>query len=84
MISLAIFYFLITIVYHILTYMYGGVIRNMIESTINIILKSVTRRCNCKSAVQQPELQTFAVPFLMLPSTTYHDYQETLLGSDYN
>ena len=39
MISLALFHFLITIAYHIITYMFGGVIRNMIESTINIILK---------------------------------------------
>ena len=83
LITLAIFHFLITIVYHIITYMLGGVIRNMIESTINIILKWVARRCNCKSAVQQLELQTFpcAIPDVAF---NYHDYQETLLGSDYN
>ena len=81
-IILAAVHFIFIITYHIITYMFGGVIRDKIQLTINTLTGWTTRSLN-KSQHQQFEFQD--VLHNKIPKVTYNysEFREPLLGQDH-
>ena len=78
MITIAAIHFMLIITYHIITYVYGGVIRNKIQSIISTITKWITSLINTQSQPTVP--QNF--PLVNIPNVAnqYCEYQEPLLA----
>ena len=78
MITITAIHFLFIITYHIITYVYGGVIRNKIQSIISTITKWITSLINTQSQPTVP--QNF--PLVNIPNVAnqYCEYQEPLLA----
>ena len=81
LIILAAVHFTFIITYHIITYVFGGVIRDKIQLTINTLTGHIKRSLN-KSPHQQFELQD--VLHNKIPEVTYnyYEFREPLLGQD--
>ena len=82
-IIMAAVHFIFIIIYHIITYMFGGVIRNKIQLSVNTFSEWINRICN-KSQNKQYQLQHFTrenIPEYIL--NAYCEYREPLVGQDY-
>ena len=73
------FSFIIT--YHIITYVWGGVIRRKIQMSVNTLTGWITRLCN-KSRPQEFQLQNNIRDNIPEVAFNYHDYREPLVGVD--
>ena len=73
------------IIYHIITYMHGGVIRNKIESSSNAVARWITRSQD-KSQNQEFELQDNMGNnmYIYIPQVAFNcnKYREPLIGLD--
>ena len=76
-ITVAAVHFSFIILYHSITYVWGGVIRNKIQSSVNTFTGWITRLYK-KSQPQQFQLQN-NIPEVAF---NYHDYREPLIGID--
>ena len=81
-ITLAAVHFSFIIVYHMITYVYGGVIRNKIQLSINTLTGWITRLKN-KTHIQQFQLQDTIRDSIPEVAFNYHEYREPLVGVDY-
>ena len=81
-ITLAAVHFSFIIVYHMITYVYGGVIRNKIQLSINILTGWITRLKN-RTHTQQFQLQDNVRDNIPEVAFNYHEYREPLVGVDY-
>ena len=82
-ITMAAVHFIFIITYHVITYMFGGVIRNKILSSVDTFKKWITRLHN-KSQPQQFQLQGFTCDNIPEVTINYREYREPLIGQDYN
>ena len=76
-------HFIFIITYHITTYMFGGVIRNKVQSSVTTFIGWITRLCN-NSQHKEYQLLHFTrenIPEFIL--NAYHEYREPLVGQDY-
>ena len=78
---LAAVYFIFIITYHIIAYMFGGVIRYKIQQSVNILTGWITRSCNI------PKRQQFELHNVLhdkIPEVTYNycEFRELLMGQD--
>ena len=82
LITIAAAHFVFIVLYHIITYMHGGVIRKKMEMIIYMLVKQIRSLCN-KSQVEQYDLEVTARN--KIPEVTYHyyEYQEPLVGQSY-
>ena len=81
-ITMAVVHFIFIITYHVITYMFGGVIRNKILSSVNTFIKWITRLYN-KSRPQQFQLPNFTRDSIPEVTFNYREYREPLIGQDY-
>ena len=81
MITMAAVHFIFIITYHIITYVYGGVIRNKIQLSINTLIGWITRFHN-KSQDQQFQLHDDLRINIPEVAFNYHEYREPLVGQD--
>ena len=75
-------HFIFIITYHIITYTFGGVIRNKIQLSVNTIAGWINRLCN--TSHKRYQLQHFTrdnIPEFIL--NAYCEYREPLVGQDY-
>ena len=82
-IMMAAVHFIFIITYHVITYMFGGVIRNKIQLSVNAFTKWITRLCN-KSRPQQFQLQDNMCNNIPEVAFNYREYREPLIGQDNN
>ena len=82
-ITVAAVYFCFIIVYHMITYVYGGVIRNKIQLSINTLTRWITR-LNNKTHTQHFQLQDNIRDNIPEVSFNYREYREPLVGVDLN
>ena len=80
-ITLAAVQFSFITVYHIITYVYGGVIRNRIELSINTLTGWITISKN-KAQTQQFQLQDSIRDNIPEVAFNYREYREPLVGVD--
>ena len=80
-IIMAAVHFIFIITYHVITYMFGGVIRNKIQLSVDTLTGWVTRLHN-KLQPQQFHLQDFTRDSIPV-AVDYHEYREPLIGQDY-
>ena len=83
MIAIAAVQFTLIIIYHIITYMHSGVIRNKIQLGIDALTRWVTRLYN-KSQAQQFQLQDIIRDNIPEVAFNYNEYREPLIGQEYN
>ena len=80
-ITLAVLHFSFIIVYHMITYVYGGVIRNRIQLSINTLTRWITRLKN-RTHTQQFQLQDNVRDSIPEVAFNYCEYREPLVGVD--
>ena len=80
-ITLAAVHFSFIIVYHMITYVYGGVIRNKIYLSVNTLTGWITRLHN-KTHTQQFQLQDNIRDNIPEVAFNYCEYREPLVGVD--
>ena len=80
-ITLAAFHFSFIVMYHMITYVYGGVIRNRIQLSINRLTRWITRLKN-RTHTQQFQLQDSIRDNIPEVAFNYHEYREPLVGID--
>ena len=81
-IIIAAVHFMFIIVYHIITYMLGGVIRDKMQLNINTFTRWIERSCK-KSQHQQFELQDVLRDNIPEITFNYCEFREPLVGHDY-
>ena len=81
-ITLAALHFSFIIVYHMITYVYGGVIRNRIQLSINTLTGWIIGLKN-RTRTQQFQLQDNVRDNIPEVAFNYHEYREPLVGVDY-
>ena len=82
LIVMAAVHFILIIMYHIMTYMFSGVISNKIQLTSNAFIGWITKSCN-KSHHQQFQLQDSIRDNIPEVTCSYCEYREPLVGQDY-
>ena len=80
MITMAAVHFIFIITYHIITYMFGGVIRSKIQLSVNTVIGWITRLQ--KSQPQQFQLQDNIRDNIPEVAFNYREYREPLVGQD--
>ena len=80
MITMAAFHFSLIIVYHMITYVCGGVIKNKILLSANTLTKWITRLRSKQP--QQFQLQDNICDNIPEVAFNYHEYREPLVGMD--
>ena len=80
MITMAAVHFIFIITYHIIIYMFGGVIRNKIQLSVNTVIGWITRLR--KPQPQQFQLQDNIRDNIPEVAFNYHEYREPLVGQD--
>ena len=75
-------HFIFIITYHIIAYIFGGVIRNKIQLIVNIFTRSVTG-FNNRLQHQQFRLQENIRNNIPEVAFNYCEYREPLLGQDH-
>ena len=80
-ITLAAVHFSFIIVYHMITYVYGGVIRNKIQLSVSTFTAWSTK-LRRKSHTQQFQLQDSTRNNIPEVAFNYHEYREPLVGVD--
>ena len=80
-IIMAAIHFIFIITYHIITYMFGGVIRNKIQLSVNTLTGWVTRLHN--KSQHKFQLQDFIRDNIPEVAVDYREYREPLIGQDY-
>ena len=83
MVVIAAVHFTLIIIYHMITYMHGGVIRNKIQLSIDTFTRWVTR-LHDKSQPQQFQLQDNVRDNIPEVTYNYCEYREPLVGLEYN
>ena len=78
MIAIAAVHFTLIIIYHIITYMHGGVIKHKLQSSIKIFKRWLTR-LHTKSQHQQFHLQDNVRDNIPEVAFNYHEYCEPLI-----
>ena len=81
-ITLAAVQFSFIIVYHVITYVYGGVIRNRIQLIINTLTGWITRLKN-RTHTRQFQLEDSTRDNIPEVAFNYREYREPLVGVDY-
>ena len=81
MIIMAAVHFSLIIVYHMITYVHGGVIRNRIQLSVNTLTGCITRLKN-RTHTQQFQLQDNIRNNIPEVAFNYHEYREPLVGID--
>ena len=81
MITMAAVHFIFIITYHVITYMFGGVIRNKILLSVNTFIEWITRLRN-KSQPQQFQLHNDLRINIPEVAFNYREYREPLIGHD--
>ena len=81
-IILAAVHFIFIVTYHIITYLFGGVIRDKIQLNINTFTGWIKRSCK-KSQHQQFELQDVLRDNIPEVTFNYCEFREPLVGHDY-
>ena len=81
MIAMTAVHFTLIIIYHMITYVYGGVIRNKIQLSINTLSSWVTRY-HYKSRHQTFKLQNNVRDNIPEVAFNYREYREPLIGLD--
>ena len=79
MIAMAAVHFTFIIIYHMIIYVYGGVIGNKIELSVNTLSSRITRFHN-KSQHQQFQLQYNVCDNIPEVAFNYREYREPLIG----
>ena len=80
MITIAAIQLLVIITYHIITYVYGGVIRNMIQWIINTVRKHIASVIKAQTQPNESmRPQTFELKNIPDVAINYCEYQEPLL-----
>ena len=74
--------FIFIIMYHIITYMFSGVISNKIQLTTNAFIGWIIRSSN-KLQHQQFQLQDSIRDNIPEVTYSYCEYREPLVGQDY-
>ena len=82
MVSIAAVHFTLIIIYHMITYLHGGVIRNKIQLSIDTFTRWVTRFI--KSQPQQFQLQNDVHDNIPEVTYNYYEYREPLVGLEYS
>ena len=79
MIAMAVLHFSLIIMYHIITYMCGGVISERLQSGINVCIRAIKLK-------QKSETEHFNLLNHNIPDVTYNyqEYREPVIGSDYH
>ena len=80
-IIMAAIHFIFIITYHIITYMFGGVIRSKIRLSVNTLTGWVTRLRN--KSQYKFQLQDFTRDNIPEVAVDYREYREPLIGQDY-
>ena len=80
-ITMAAVHFIFIITYHMITYLYGGVIRNKIQLSVSTLTGWIIRLHN-KSQPQQFQLQDNIRDNIPEVAFNYREYREPLLGQD--
>jgi len=78
---MAIVHFSFIIIYHMITYVCGGMIRDKIQLHINILTGNITKSLN-KSQHQQFQLQDSVRDKIPEVTYKYNEYREPLVGVD--
>ena len=81
MITIAAIQLLIIITYHIITYVYDGVIKNMIQQVFNTVRKHIASVVKAQTQPNEP-MQPQIIPLNNIPDVTinnYCEYEEPLL-----
>jgi len=78
---MAIVHFSFIIIYHMITYVCGGMIRDKIQLHINTLTGYITKSLN-KSQHQQFQLQDSICDKIPEVTYKYNEYREPLLGVD--
>ena len=79
MITMAAIHFSLIIMYHIITYMCGGVISERLQSGINVCIRAI--KCKQKSETEHFNLLNHNIPDV---TYNYQEYREPVIGSDYH
>ena len=80
-ITVSAIHFSFVIVYHMITYVCGGVIRNKIQLSVNTLTEWITR-LNNKTHIQHFQLQDNIRDNIPEVAFNYHEYREPLVGVD--
>ena len=80
-ITVSAIYFSFVIVYHMITYVCGGVIRNKIQLSVNTLTEWITR-LNNKTHIQHFQLQDNIRDNIPEVAFNYREYREPLVGVD--
>ena len=80
-ITVAVVHFSFVIVYHIITYVYGGVIRHKIQLSINTFRRWITR-LNNKRQPKRFQLHDILRDNIPEVAFNYCEYREPLVGVD--
>ena len=80
-ITVSVVHFSFIIVYHMITYVYGGVIRNKIQLSVNTLTRWITR-LNNKTHTQHFQLQDNTCDNIPEVAFNYREYREPLVGVD--
>ena len=83
MMAIAAVHFTLIIIYHIITYMHGGVIKHKLQSSINIFTRWLTR-LHIKSPHQQFHLQHYVHDNIPEVAFNYREYREPLIEYENN
>ena len=83
LIIMAAVHFIVMIVYHIITYVHNGVIRNKTQLISKAFIVWITTTYNKKSQQEQFHLQDSIRHNIPEVTYKYHEYREPLVGLDY-
>ena len=82
LIILSAVHFIFIIIYHIITYMFGGVIRNKIQLSVTTLIGLINRLYK-KSQHQHLELQNILRDRIPEVTYNYYEFREPLVAEDY-